>query len=128
MKQNSRFPIRAALGGFLFAIIGCTYGKWEYLSWRYAPEFYLSIKQTSDNGCLSAEYPKVVKVIDYSQNSALIWFKGESGNTYIARPWRSSKQTNWQFEKIGGAYGKYCDIDIINSQTGGSADGHYWYN
>ncbi|MBD2036236.1 hypothetical protein H6F76_14555 [Leptolyngbya sp. FACHB-321] len=132
MKKKSGFPIHFALGGFVLAVIGCTYGKWEYLSRQYASEFYPAIRQASDDGCLIS-YAKIIKVIDYKQNSALIWFKEEGGSTHIAKPWRSSKQPNWQFKKtdlgtLGSYSGSYCDLDVIRSRSGGSADGYYWYN
>lgn len=126
MKRNYRVAICLALSGFVLTLIGCTYGRWEFLSWRYAPEFYTHIKQAVDAGCLS-EYPKVIKVMNYNRHSALVWFKGESSSTWIAEPWRSSKEPNWQLKKRG-ASGAYCDIDVIKSTLGGSADGYYWYN
>ncbi len=136
VKQKPAFRLdkffRMYVIGFILLMFGCTYGKWEFLSWLYASEFSPAIKQASDNGCLIG-YARTIKVIDYSQNSALIWFKDESGNTWFGRPWRSSKQPNWQFEKtssekIEGSSSKYCAVEIINSQIGGSADGHFWYN
>ena len=110
----------------MLVLFGCTYGRWELLSWRYASEFYAPIKQAVDEGCLS-EYPTAIKVMDYDQRSALVWFKGESGSTWIAESWRSSEEPNWQFIQ-GEAFDIYCDIDIINSTLGGSADDLYWYN
>lgn len=115
-----------ALSGFVLVLLGCTYGKWEFLSWRYASEFDIPIQQAINEGCLS-EYPKVIKVMSYRRHSALIWFKGESGSTWIAKPSRSSRQSNWQFRKSGASENYYCDIDVINSTFGGSADGYYWY-
>lgn len=116
-----------ALGGFGLVLIGCTYGRWEFLSWRYASEFYPPIKQAVDAGCLS-EYPQVIKVVNDNQLSAVIWFKGESGSTWIAEPWRSFEKPHWQFQKRASSGAYYCDIDIINSTSGGSADGFHWYN
>jgi len=134
-KPTFRFGkyIGMYIGGFMLLMFGCTYGKWEILSWLYASEFYPAIKQASDDGCLTAGYPQVVKVIEYSHSSAVVWYKGKSGSTYIGNPWRSSKQPNWQFsktssEKREGSSGRYCDLDVIRSRTGGSADGYYWYN
>ncbi|MBW4473376.1 MAG: hypothetical protein KME45_23820 [Stenomitos rutilans HA7619-LM2] len=136
MKQKPPFRfdrfIHLYIGGFVLLMFGWTYGKWKFLSTLYASEFYPAIKQASDHGCLIG-YAKTIKVIDYSQNAAVIWFKDKSGNTWFGKPWRSLKYPNWQFvkissEKIEGSSGKYCDVEIINSQTGGSADGHFWYN
>lgn len=100
MKRNPLVTTCLALSGFVLVLIGCTYGRWEFLSWRYASEFHTPIKQAVDEGCLS-EYPKVIKVMNYERRSALVWFKGESGSTWIAKPWRSSKEPNWQFKKRG---------------------------
>lgn len=131
MKRNLLLTPGLILDGILI-IIGCTYGRWEFLSWRYASEFYPVVRQASDDGCLIS-YAKVIKVIDYSQTSALIWFKEESGSAWIGKPWRSSKESRWQLMKTDlktseNDSGKYCDVDIIRSKTGGSADGYYWYN
>lgn len=128
MARNPLATTCLALGGFALVLIGCTYGRWEFLSWRYASEFYTPIKQAVDGGCLSGGYPEVIKVMNYNRHSALVWFKGKSGSTWIAKPWRSSKEHDWQFKKEGSSGYYYCVIETINSKTGGSADSFYWYN
>lgn len=100
------------------------YPKWEYLSLRHGNEFFEPIQLDVNRGCLT-EPAKSIKVMQYKEEKALVWYKGESGSTWIARFYRPTRQSTWSMR-----YGREpgCHVDVINSKTGGSADGYYWYN
>ncbi|HEY9617832.1 MAG TPA: hypothetical protein V6C64_13380 [Microcoleaceae cyanobacterium] len=114
------------IGSIILFLFVFTYGKWELLSLNHADEFFRPVEESIEQGCL-IEPAKTIKVMSYNNDFARIWLKGESGSTYIARFWKSSKPTRWQLLKFSSG-SNFCDFNIINSTKGGSADGFYWYN
>jgi hypothetical protein len=104
------------------------YPKWEYLSLLYSQEFVRPIQQAIAGGCQTEE-PLAIKVMQRQHNTALVWFKGESGSTWLASFIRGQESEGWRLFKSPSSYGEeVCHVDIIHSRLGGSADDYYWYN
>lgn len=102
------------------------YPYWEYLTWRHRHRFFAPLEADIEAGCLT-ESAKHLKVMTYQQTEAVVWYKGESKSTWIARFQRPNKDTTWTMRRQTDRY-KVCDVEIINSATGGSADSFFWYN
>lgn len=130
MKNHKiKLLIGILLGFILIPVIiflSLTYGKWEILSAQHSDEFTNPIISDSDNGCLT-EPAKIIKVMEYSENNAKVFVKGNSNSTYLM-----------DFKKINNVWtikysnaddtDEYCHYEILNTTMGGSADTIYWYN
>ena len=92
------------------------YPKWEYQSRLYADEFRGPIEQAADSGSF-IDRPVTIKVMQYSDDTALVWSLGESGSKWISLFHRHPTTGTWMMESY----------DIISSTMGGSADSIYWY-
>ncbi|MEM7344909.1 MAG: hypothetical protein AAF485_11760 [Chloroflexota bacterium] len=102
--------------GFLLS-----YGKWEYLTFKYSHEFITPIDQSIQHGCF-LETPAKVKVMAYTDQRAKVFMKGRSGSTYLLH-FRKTDSRTWSLYR-----NQVCYFEIINSKFGGSADDIYWYN
>lgn len=100
------------------------YPKWEYLSTRHAEEFRRSLQTLSQNGCPGEVNPVRVKVMHYKQDQALVWYEGESGSRWLVRFLRDPRTNSWT---LFDQERQICQIDIIFSTMGGSADDIFWY-
>jgi hypothetical protein len=128
--------IFSAIGGWLLSRSYCNNGTyremcnfplypyWEYLSWRHSNQFFDPIKQDVEQGCLT-EPATSIKVMRFSQQHALVWFKSESGSTWLARFDRPNHAATWSGYDMNQ---RVCRYDIIKSTMGGSADNSFWYN
>ncbi|KKS81463.1 MAG: hypothetical protein UV55_C0013G0005 [Candidatus Gottesmanbacteria bacterium GW2011_GWC1_43_10] len=76
-----------------------TYGRWELLSQKYAKEF------NSKAQVFMKASNKSTFLVDFTKNGGS-WTMREKIN-----------DTQW-----------VCNFTVINSRTGGSAKGIYWYN
>ena len=92
------------------------YPKWEYQSLRHADEFWEPIQQSVEDGGFN-DLPVKIKVMQYQQEKALVWYLGESGSRWLALFQRHPQTGAWIME----------GYDIIRSTMGGSADSFYWY-
>lgn len=100
------------------------YPKWEYLSWRYGDEFRRSIQTVKENGCIADDVAVDLKVMHYQQEQVLVWYRGESGNKYLVQFQPHLETNDWT---LFDQEQQICQIDIIYSATGGSADDIFWY-
>ncbi len=104
------------------------YPKWEYQSLLYSEEFRGSIQEALAAGCLTEE-PLSIKVMQYRQDAALVWYRGKSGSTWLARFYRSQGSIKWKmYSPIDNSGEKVCHVDVIYNRLGGSSDNYYWYN
>ncbi|NJK63400.1 MAG: hypothetical protein HC921_12585 [Synechococcaceae cyanobacterium SM2_3_1] len=105
------------------------YPKWEYQTFLYAEGFREPILQSLSVGCMTEE-PLSIKVMQYRQDSALVWYKGESGSTWLASFYRSPESLEWQmYSPIGNSEEKVCHVELIYGRfDGATPDSYYWYN
>jgi hypothetical protein len=123
MSTKKTIPL-IILAIFTLVLAG-TYGRWEYLSFKYSEEFIEPIKSSIDEGCF-LETPVKIKVMKYADNEATVFIKGESGSTYLISFQRLD--SGWSLLKTSGTSGnEYCDFEILNSTLGGSADSYYFF-
>ena len=123
-QSRHRWILFISLAGLGLAWL-MTYGRWEFLSQKYAKEFIQPIYNDTEKGCL-LDYPKLLKVMNYTDSKAQVFMKASNKSTFLV-----------DFTKNGGSWTMrekindtqwVCNFTVINSRTGGSAKGIYWYN
>jgi hypothetical protein len=120
-----------AMGLAVLAALGLslTYGKWEYLSWRYGAAF----KDVAVQEFHAAQLPiitvqdkediRLLKVFSYREKQAELLVLDATGNKWQLHLRRGNAQEAWTSFADG-----VRQIEMIHSEMGGSAHrSFYWY-
>lgn len=109
---TKRIIVGAALSmGIMILLL--SYGKWEYLSYQHKDEFVDAINNSFHEGCLLAEPIQNIKVMEYTNNHATVWIKGESQSTYLINLHKD--KDNRSLRSTGNDMQRFCDREVINS-------------
>jgi hypothetical protein len=127
-KKPSKW-VAITLGGIACLGLLLTYGRWEFLTWRYGLELErVAVIQFEAAGLpittiLRADDIAQLKVFSCYGSKAELFLRDQEGNKWLMELQRTQDDANWTAYHDGG-----WQIEMIHSVMGGSAHkSFYWY-
>jgi hypothetical protein len=114
--------IVAILIVFPLALLGATYGRWEYQSSLYAEDFTSALEEGRQECRSEIGKVKKLKVMSAGEIKAQVFVENDKGSIYLVNLQREHEAAQWTWD-----IEKECQVEMLKDMEFGTVNKRYWY-